>query len=213
MKKKASKKTSKQTKKGSGLVYVGMSADLIHHGHINIIMEARKLGKVVVGLLTDEAVASYKRIPLLNYEQRKAVIENITGVERVIPQATLDYVPNLRKVKPDFLVHGDDWRTGVQRETRAKALSALREWGGKLVEPHYTSGISSTDLIKYAIEAGITPTRRLKRLRHGLLAKPLLRFLEVHNGLSGLIVENAIALRQGRKVEFDGMWGSGLTDS
>ncbi|MDP2637083.1 MAG: phosphoenolpyruvate mutase [bacterium] len=143
----------------------------------------------------------------------EAVFKRLKGVERVIPQATLDYVPNLRKVKPDFLVHGDDWRTGVQRETRAKALSALREWGGKLVEPHYTSGISSTDLIKYAIEAGITPTRRLKRLRHGLLAKPLLRFLEVHNGLSGLIVENAIALRQGRKVEFDGMWGSGLTDS
>ena len=120
------KKTSKQTKKGSGLVYVGMSADLIHHGHINIIMEARKLGKVVVGLLTDEAIASYKRVPLLNFEQRKMVIENLAGVERVIVQTTLDYVPNLRKVKPEFLVHGDDWRTGVQRETRAKALRVLR---------------------------------------------------------------------------------------
>lgn len=207
------KKKKAKAKKGTGLVYVGMAADLIHHGHINIVVEARKLGKVVVGLLTDEAVASYKRVPLLNYEQRKTVIENIEGVEKVIPQATLDYVSNLRKVKPDFLVHGDDWRTGVQRETRQRALAALREWGGKLIEPHYTSGISSTDLIKYAIEAGITPTRRLKRLRHALAVKPLLRFLEVHNGLSGLIVENAIALRQGRKVDFDGMWGSGLTDS
>ncbi|MDO8633264.1 MAG: phosphoenolpyruvate mutase [Candidatus Wildermuthbacteria bacterium] len=213
MKKKASKKNSKQTKKGSGLVYVGMSADLIHHGHVNIIKEARKLGKVVVGLLTDEAIASYKRVPLLNFEQRKLVIENLAGVERVIVQTTLDYVPNLRKVKPDFLVHGDDWRTGVQRETRAKALRALAEWGGKLVEPNYTSGISSTDLIKYAIQAGITPTQRLKRLRHALAVKPLLRFLEVHNGLSGLIVENAIAQRLSKKVEFDGMWGSGLTDS
>src|SRR3989344_244107 len=183
------------------IVYVGMSADLIHHGHINIIKTAQKYGKVVVGLLTDEAIATYKRVPLLNFEQRKMVIENLAGVERVIVQTTLDYVPNLRKVKPEFLVHGDDWRTGVQRETRAKALRVLREWGGKLVEPHYTSGISSTDLIKYAIEAGITPTQRLKRLRHALAVKPLLRFLEVHNGLSGLIVENATAQRNGGKVE------------
>ena len=110
----------KRRQKKEKVVYVGMRADLIHDGHIDIINTARKLGKVVVGLLTDEAIASYRKVPLLKYEQRKKIVENITGVERVIPQATLDYVQNLKKIKPDFIVHGDDWKTGVQRETRER---------------------------------------------------------------------------------------------
>jgi phosphoenolpyruvate phosphomutase / 2-hydroxyethylphosphonate cytidylyltransferase len=205
--------TSLCKKESRKIVYVGMAADLIHHGHINIIEEARKLGDVVVGLLTDEALASYKRVPFLSYKERKRIIKNISGVTKVITQHTLDYVPNLRKVRPDFLVHGDDWRTGVQRETRNRAIRALKEWGGKLVEPPYTPGVSSTDLIKYTIEIGTTPAQRLRRMRRMLEVKPLLRFMEVHNGLSGLIVENAVAMRNNRKIVFDGMWGSGLTDS
>lgn len=195
------------------LVYVGMSADLIHHGHVNIIQEARKLGNVVVGLLTDEAIASYKRVPLLKYEQRKCVIENLAGVDRVIPQKTLDYVPNLKKVKPAFVVHGDDWKTGVQRETRARVIRILKEWGGKLVEPHYTTGISSTELIAYTAQTGISASERMARLRRTLEAKDLVRILEAHSGLSGLIVEKAKVVTQGRVAEFDGMWESSLTDS
>src|SRR3989344_2754490 len=98
-------------------VYIGMCADLLHHGHINIIKEGAKLGDVTIGLLTDEAMATYKRLPLLEFEQRKAIVENLKGVKEVIPQPTLDYVPNLRAFKPDFVVHGDDWKTGVQRKT------------------------------------------------------------------------------------------------
>ena len=111
-------------------VYVAMSADLIHHGHLNIINVAKELGEVTIGLLTDEAIASYKRVPLLSYEQRKVIIENLKGVARVIPQATLDYVPNLLKLRPDYVVHGDDWRTGIQREVRQRVVDTLRSWGG-----------------------------------------------------------------------------------
>jgi len=195
------------------IVYVGMAADIIHNGHINIIEEARKLGDVVVGLLTDKAIASYKRVPLLNYEQRKKVVENIAGVVKVIPQTTLDYVPNLKKIKPDYLVHGDDWRTSIQRETRERALNILKTWGGKLIEPRYTQGVSSTSLIQYATAIGITPTQRMHRMRRMIAEKPFLRFMEAHNGLTGLIVEKTNAARNGKTVSFDGIWISGLTNS
>ena len=133
-----------------------MSADLIHPGHLNIIKEARKLGDVTVGLLVDAAIAGYKRLPYLTYEQRKTVVENLVGVKKVVPQETLDYVPNLRKYKPDYVVHGDDWKTGVQRETRARVIKTLKQWGGKLVEPKYTPGISSTMLNAAVREVGMT---------------------------------------------------------
>ena len=133
-------------------VYVGMSVDLIHHGHINIINHAKQYGAVIIGLLTDEAISSYKRIPAFTYYQRKIVIENIKGVKEVIPQETLDYVPNLRKIKPDFVVHGDDWKTGVQKETREKIIEVLKEWNGELIEISYTPGISSTILHAYLQE-------------------------------------------------------------
>ncbi len=203
----------RQAKKSSGLVYVAMSADFIHHGHVNIIEEARKLGKVVVGLLTDEAVASYKRLPLLTYEQRKRVIENLMGVHRVIPQKTLDYVQNLKKLRPAFVVHGDDWKTGVQRETRLRVIFALKQWGGKLVEPQYTVGVSSAESLAYQEQAGISPVARMARLRRLLETKDLVRILEAHSGLSGLIVEKAKIQREGKTIEFDGMWESSLTDA
>ena len=98
-------------------VYVGMSADMVHPGHLNILKEASKHGDVIVGLLTDEAIASYKRVPFMTFEQRLEVMESIRGVARVVPQSTLDYVPNLEELKPDFVVHGDDWKHGVQQQT------------------------------------------------------------------------------------------------
>ena len=136
--------------KAQPTVYVGMSADLVHPGHLNIINEAARLGSVVVGLLTDSAIASYKRLPYMTYEQRRLVIENIQGVAQVVPQETLDYEPNLRQYRPDFVVHGDDWKTGVQAKTRQRVIDVLAEWGGQLVEVPYTEGISSTALIRRA---------------------------------------------------------------
>ena len=194
-------------------VYVGMSTDVIHHGHINIIETARKLGEVTVGLLTDEAIASFKRVPLLSYEQRKRIIENIKGVKEVIPQETLDYIPNLKKLKPDYVVHGTDWRTGVQKPIRDKVIKALKEWNGKLVEPEYTKGISSTQLINEMLEIGTTSEIRLKKLRKLLELKPLVRLMEVHNGLTGRIIEKTKIVQGNSVREFDGMWESSLTDS
>ena len=119
-------------------VYVGMSADLIHPGHINILKEAEKLGNVTVGLLTDKAIASYKRLPFMSFEQRKEVLENIKGVSQVVTQDTLDYRNNLEKIKPDFVVHGDDWKEGFRKNTRQEVIELLEKWGGKLIEIPFT---------------------------------------------------------------------------
>jgi len=195
------------------VVYVGMSADLIHPGHLNILKKARDLGDVVVGLLTDEAIASYKRVPFMTYDQRREVIENIKGVARVVPQTTLDYVENLEHLKPNYVVHGDDWCEGVQQKIRQRVIEALFQWGGELIEVPYTKGISSTKLHAAMKEVGTTPEVRLKSLRRILQAKPIIRLLDVHNGLSGLIIENiSVATAKGHR-EFDGMWASSLTDS
>lgn len=194
-------------------VYVGMSADLIHPGHINILRHAAELGEVTIGLLTDAAIASYKRLPHMTYEQRKAVVENLKGVRRVVAQETLDYVPNLQRLRPDYVVHGDDWRTGVQQQTRQRVIDTLATWGGQLVEVPYTQGISSTQLNQSVKQIGTTPSVRLSRLRRLLDNKPIVRVIEAHSGLTGLIVENTQVDVDGRGQEFDGMWSSSLTDS
>lgn len=194
-------------------VYVGMSADLVHHGHLNIIKEASKYGKVIIGLLTDEAIASYKRLPHLTFEERKEIISNIKGVEEVIPQTTLDYVPNLESLKPKYVVHGDDWKVGVQKATRQKVIDALAKWDGELIEIPYTKGISSTRLNQSLKEVGTTPEIRQRKLRRLFDSKKVVRVMEAHNGLTGLIVENAEVVVDGEKKEFDATWLSSLTDS
>jgi len=191
------------------IAYIGMCADLIHHGHLNIIKEAAKVGEVVVGLLTDKAIASYKRLPALSYEQRKFIVENLKGVSKVIPQDTLDYSSNLKLVKPAYVVHGDDWCVGPQKETRDKVIEIISEWEGEVIDVPYTEGVSSTMLHNHLKDIGITPDIRRGRLKRLIEAKPFVRVLEVHNGLTGRIVEKLS--ENGR--EFDCMWGSSLTDS
>jgi len=186
-----------------------MCADIIHHGHLNIIKVARQHGSVTIGLLTDAAIASYKRLPVLNYEQRKTVVENIKGIDKVVPQTTLDYIPNLELLKPDYVVHGDDWKKGVQKQTRQAVIDKLSEWGGQVIDVPYTSDISSTKLQNYEKDLGITPNVRIKTLKRLIEAKPIVKILEVHNGLTGLIVEKV----QHERSEFDGMWLSSLTHS
>ncbi len=195
------------------IVYVGMSADLVHPGHLNVLKTASGLGEVIVGLLTDKAIASYKRLPYMPFAQRKLVIENIKGVTQVIPQETLDYVPNLLKIKPDYVVHGDDWREGVQRKTRETVITTLAKWDGKLIEIAYTDNISSTQINKALRDIGTTPDIRRNKLRRLLYAKPLVRLIEVHNGLTGLIAETIEVHSDNGVREFDGMWGSSLTES
>lgn len=194
-------------------VYVAMAVDLLHPGHINVISRAAELGSVTVGLLTDSAVAKYKRLTFMNFDQRAMLLQQIKGVDFVIPQETWDYRPNLQQLKPDYVVHGDDWVTGVQAGIRRQVIDVLSEWGGQLVEVPYTHGISSTQLHSQMREVGTTPNVRLSRFRRLLDAKPIVRILEAHNGLSGLIVETLRVERNNLPLEFDGVWLSSLTDS
>ena len=194
-------------------VYLAMSVDLVHPGHINILSRAAELGNVTVGLLTDKAIADYKRLPSLTYEQRKSVIENLRFVHNVVPQKTWDYTENLETLKPDFVVHGDDWREGFQRNVRSIVIKTLKKWGGKLVEFPYTQGISSSQIHESLKEIGTTPDIRLKRFRRLINSKSMVRVLEVHNGLTGLIVENVQFDDDGKYRAFDAMWSSSLTDS
>jgi len=198
--------------KKNDIVYVGLSADILHEGHINILKIASSYGDVVVGLLTDQAIASYKKIPYLNFKQRKVVLENLRYVKKVIPQKTLDYVHNLNIVRPNYVVHGDDWKKGIQKKTRDRVLKALKKWSGKLIEPKYTKNISST-IIKNKISEALSPENRVSRLKRLIYSKDIVRILESHNSLTGLIIENISVIKKSKKIEFDGMWSSSLTDS
>ena len=198
-------------------VYLGMSADLLHPGHLNIISEARKYagddGEIVIGLLTDAAIASYKRLPFMSWEQRKVIVENVKGVSRVIAQETLDYVPNLLKEKPDYVLHGDDWKNGVQANVRQHIIDVMSQWGGKVVDIPYTKGISSTQLNQALKDVGTTPNIRLKRLRRLIDSKNIVRVMEAHNGLSSLIVEQTQIKQNHKTEEFDALWISSLTQA
>lgn len=194
-------------------IYIGMTADIMHPGLIHIINEATKYGDVIVGLLTDKAIAQHKRLPYLTYDQRKEVVGSIKGVSEVIPQEDWSYVENLKRLKPDFIIHGDDWKSGSLREVREQVFEVMNELGGKVIEIPYTKGINSSSLDKDIKAIGTTPDVRLKTLRRLINAKPIVRILEAHDGLCGLIIEN-VEMQNGDKREvFDGMWSSSLTDS
>ena len=194
-------------------VYVGLSADILHEGHINILKTAHNLGEVTVGLLTDQAIASYKKIPHLNFRQREIVLKNMKFVKKVIPQNTLDYRPNLKMIKPDYVVHGDDWKAGIQKKTRSQVIKTLKKWKGKLIEPRYTKNISSTLIKKNILEVGTSPDKRKSKLKRILEAKEIVRVLESHSALVGLIIENLKVVKNQKYSEFDAMWSSSLTDS
>ncbi len=199
-------------KKNSKTVYVALSADILHEGHINILKTAKKYGQVIVGLLTDEAISSYKNIPTLDYFQREIVVKNIKFVKDVIPQKTLDYRNNLNLIKPNYVVHGDDWKSGVQAKTRSQVIKTLSKWGGKLIEPKYTKNISSSE-IKSKIVNKLLPTSRVSLLRRLISSKKIVRVLEAHSPLAGLIIENTKIETQNKIEQFDAMWSSSLTDS
>lgn len=194
-------------------VYVGLSADILHKGHINILKIASTYGDVYVGLLTDRAIASYKNIPYLDYEKRKIVVENIRYVKKVIAQNTLDYVENLELIRPDYVVHGDDWKNGVQKETRKRVIKTLKRWSGKIIEPKYTKNISSSLIKKEMTNIISLPINRISRLKRLIDSKKIVRILESHNSLTGLLIERINIIKNNKTFEFDGMWSSSLTDS
>ena len=194
-------------------VYIAMSADLIHPGHLNIINEGAKVGDVTIGLLTDSAIASYKRIPNMEYADRYKIISSLKNIKNIVKQSTLDYVPNLKKYKPDFVLHGDDWQTGVQANVRKSVINVLKKWKGKLIEIPYSKNFDDSKFYNAIKEIGIMPDVRIKSLRRLIASKKILRFLDIHNALSALIIEKTKIYNKGKLQEFDGMWGSSLTNS
>ena len=194
-------------------VYLGMIGDIMHPGLINIINEGAKYGDVMIGLFTDKAIANHRRLPYLTWEQRKNVIEHIKGVASVVPQEEWSYIENLKKYKPDYIIHGDDWLYGPDKYIRDEVFKVMEQLGGKVIEIPYTKGISDSSLKEEIDSLGVTPQARLSSLRRLISAKPIVRILESHNGLTGLIAEHTSVEVNGEHREFDGMWASSLTDS
>ena len=190
-----------------------MIGDIMHPGLINIINEGAKYGDVMIGLFTDKAIANHRRLPYLTWEQRKNVIEHIKGVASVVPQEEWSYIENLKKYKPDYIIHGDDWLYGPDKYIRDEVFKVMEQLGGKVIEIPYTKGISDSSLKEEIDSLGVTPQARLSSLRRLISAKPIVRILESHNGLTGLIAEHTSVEVNGEHREFDGMWASSLTDS
>ena len=199
--------------KSEKTIYIGITGDIIHPGIINIIQKASTYGRVIVGLLTDSAIAPHKRLPYLTYDQRKNVIENIKGVSEVIPQKEWSYLPNLKKLRPNYIIHGDDWKTNYLQKIRAEVFTFMNEIGGEVIEIPYTQGIDADKLLENAKSIGTTPDIRLKSLRVLIESKPIVRILEAHSCLSALIIED-LTVQNGEDINrFDGIWNSSIIDS
>jgi len=194
-------------------VYVSLMADLLHAGHIKVLKEAAKYGEVTVGLLTSSAIFELNDDAYLKYAQRSTVIENLEMVSEIIPQDTASYKSNLLNLKPDFVVHGDDWVLGIQSKYRHEVIDLLKKWGGELIEVPYSTEISDQNMKDQLMRLGVSTAQRLHRLKYLIKNQSIVLILEAHNALSALIAENTYAVRNGNNVSFDGVWSSSLTDS
>ena len=194
-------------------VYIGLTIDILHHGHINLINKAKKYGDLIVGLYTDKAVTTNKQLPLISYENRKKILQNIKGIKKIIPQKEWEYCNNLKKIKPDFMVHGDDWKFN-EPKLRAKTLETLKKIGTKLIEIPYTKNISSSGLNERMFQQNMLPNNRMSSLRRMIDDGKFCRIIEAHSPLSALISEKIFFKKKsGEKISFDGFWSSSLTDS
>ena len=194
-------------------VYMCFSTDIIHSGHISIIRKAEKLGKLIIGVLSDEAIASFRHFPILPFAERKTLMESIAGVYRVVEQHKLSYADNLRELKPTYVVHGDDWREGFQKSIREEVVRVLSEFGGQLVEFPYAKDQIYIDLEKMSRAKLAMPDMRRGRLRKLIGMKGLVTAIEAHSGITGLIAEKTTVLQDGKTYQFDAMWISSLCDS
>lgn len=195
------------------VVYMCFSTDILHSGHINIIKKAKRLGRLVIGVLSDEAVASYKRYPLLPFSERKSMFENIVGVHSVVEQKTLSYKDNIEMLHPSIVVHGDDWATGFQRPVRDEVVSCLATYGGRLVEFPYAVDSKYQEMEKSVRAELSLPGSRIGRLKRMIAMKGLVTALEAHSGITGLIAEKSVVFQEGKAYQFDAMWISSLCDS
>jgi phosphoenolpyruvate phosphomutase len=194
-------------------IYVPLAVDILHSAHINILKKAKKYGKVIVGLLTDSAIAEYKKFPLINYKERYRTLEGIKYIDQIVEQKNWDYSENIKKYKPNFFIHGDDWKTGIQKKQRRKVINTLKKIKGKLIEVPFSKNISST-VIKHKMTNIISlPQNRVSRLKRLMNSNDIVRILESHNSLTGLIIDKINIVKNNKTIEFDGMWSSSLTDS
>jgi len=193
-------------------VYVPLAADILHEGHLNILKIASSYGRVIVGLLTDAAIIQYKNLPFFDYDQRFKIVSNLKLVDEVIPQDSWNYKKILNSIKPNFFVHGDDWKEGIQAKIRLEVIGQLKKWKGKLIEPRYFKKISK-NYQKKILQMSITPDQRKLKLKRLLKVKKIIRILESHSALSSMIIENININKKGKLWQFDGLWSSSLTDS
>jgi phosphoenolpyruvate phosphomutase len=194
-------------------VYVPLAADILHEGHLNVLRIASNYGKVIVGLLTDDAIIQYKSLPFFDYDQRFKIVSNLKLVDQVVPQDSWNYKLILNSIKPAFFVHGDDWKTGVQAKIRLEVIKELKKWNGKLIEPKYSKNISKITQKNKILHLGITPDQRKLQLKRLLKVKKFIRIMESHSALSSLIIENININKKKKSLQFDGIWSSSLTDS
>jgi phosphoenolpyruvate mutase len=195
------------------IVYVPLAADILHEGHLNILRIASNYGKVIVGLLTDAAIIQYKNLPFFDYDQRFKIVSNLKFVDKVVPQDSWNYRLILNSIKPDFFVHGDDWKKGVQSKIRFEVIKELKKWNGELIEPKYFKNVSKIIQKKKILYLSITPDQRKLQLKRLLKVKKIIRVIESHSALSSLIIENINVNKNGKILQFDGIWSSSLTDS
>ncbi len=194
------------------IVYVPLAVDILHKGHINIIKIAKNYGRVIVGLLTDKAIVKYKELTILNFEERKNLVKNLKYIDQVVAQDNYDYEEILNRIKPNYFVHGDDWKFDNRKIVRNKVKKILKKWNGRLIEPKYTKDVSSSIIKNKILELSST-SNRVSRLKRLMDSKDITRILESHNALTGLIIENIKINNNKKNLEFDGMWSSSLTDS
>ena len=194
-------------------VYVPLAVDLLHSVHISILKKAKRYGKVVVGLMTDKAISEYKQLPILDYNERFKILSGVKFIDEIVEQKNWDYSENIKKYKPDYFIHGDDWKKGIQKNQRKKVIKTLKRYRGKLIEISFSKNISSSEIKEKIINYVSNSNNRVSRLKRLMKAKNLVKILESHNSLTGLIIENLKIKKKKINVEFDGMWSSSLTDS
>jgi len=194
-------------------VYIPLAVDLLHSAHISILKKAKKYGKVIVGLMTDKAISEYKQLPTLDYSERYEILSGVKFIDKIVEQKNWDYTENINKYKPDFFIHGDDWKSGIQKNQREKVIRALKKIKSKLIEVPFSKNISSSEIKNKILQHDFASENRISRLKRLINAKKIVRVLESHNSLTGLIIENLKISKKNKFKEYDGMWSSSLTDS
>lgn len=194
-------------------VYTCFCTDVIHEGHLNIIEQAGKYGEVIVGILTDKAMIRFNHFPTIDFESRWKMVEKLEGVSKVVVQDDIMYDHIVEQYHPDYIIHGDNWKEGALRSLRENAVSLLSEYGGEVIDVPYTYNDDIKRIDKKIQECLAMPEYRRKRLRQLLDLCPVVKTLEVHSGLTGLIAEKTLVANDGAIDQFDAMWISSLCDS